>query len=195
MQIDLRDRSRSRIGRIDVDPALRPTRVGLVESGGEVFLSWETAVDDAGHLRRCVACGCPEVFREKAFPPATGFVVALAFAGAVIGGLGFATQPPVLIAMGVVLALDIAILVFSKQRLVCYRCRTSYRGLPIARYHRRWDRAKVDRYPAHSEGPSPAPEKAVPAGARATSAESPPAEPATPREGSFAERTSASLAR
>ena len=77
MQIDLRDRSRNRIGRIDVDPALRPTRVGLVESGGEVFLNWETAVDDAGHLRRCVACGCPEVFREKAFPPATGFVVAL----------------------------------------------------------------------------------------------------------------------
>ncbi len=186
MQIDLRDRSRSRIGRIDVDPALRPTRVGLVESGGEVFLSWETAVDDAGHLRRCVSCGCPEVFREKAFPPATGFVVALAFAGAVIGGLGFATQPPVLMAMGVVLAFDIAILVFSKQRLVCYRCRTSYRGLPIARYHRRWDRATADRYPAHSEGPSPAPAKAVPAGARAASAEAPTAEPAAPREGSFA---------
>ncbi|MHC4106716.1 MAG: hypothetical protein ACYSTY_01385 [Planctomycetota bacterium] len=186
MQIDLRDRSRNRIGRIDLDPALRPTRVGLVESGGEVFLDWETAVDDAGHLRRCVACGCPEVFREKAFPPATGFVVALAFAGAVIGALGFATQPPVLMAMGVVLAFDIAILVFSRQRLVCYRCRTSYRGLPIARYHRRWDRATADRYPARSEGPPLAPAQVAPAGARAVSTKAPAAEAAAPREGSLA---------
>src|SRR4051812_35668948 len=24
----------------------------------EAFLNWETALDDAGQLRRCVACGC-----------------------------------------------------------------------------------------------------------------------------------------
>jgi len=147
MQIELRDRDRRRIGRIDVDPALRPTRVGIVGTGREVFLDWDTALDDAGHLRRCVACGGPEVFREKAFPQVTGFVVALAFAGATVAALGFANEPAVLGAMALVLVLDIAILVLSKQRLVCYRCRTNYRGLPIARYHRRWDRATADRYP------------------------------------------------
>jgi hypothetical protein len=31
---------------------------------------------------------------------------------------------------------------------VCYRCRTSYHDLPIARYHRSWDRGVADRYPA-----------------------------------------------
>ncbi|MCH6552248.1 MAG: hypothetical protein IH804_09600 [Planctomycetes bacterium] len=161
MQIELRDRDRRRIGRIDVDPALRPTRVGIVGTGREVFLDWDTALDDAGHLRRCVACGGPEVFREKAFPQVTGFVVALAFAGAIVAALGFANEPAVLGAMALVLVLDIAILVLSKQRLVCYRCRTNYRGLPIARYHRRWDRATADRYP-----PLQRPTGAAPAGAR-----------------------------
>jgi len=148
MRIELRDETRQRIGRIVVDPALRPTRVTVVDSDREVFLNWETAQDDAGHLRRCVACGCPDLFREKAFPQVTVFVVVLAFAGAVLGALGYATTPPMLIAMGVVLAVDIAILLFSRRRLVCYRCRTSYHGLPMARYHRSWDRETADRYPA-----------------------------------------------
>ena len=148
MRIELRDETRQRIGRIVVDPALRPTRVTVVDSDREVFLNWETAQDDAGHLRRCVACACPDLFREKAFPQVTVFVVVLAFAGAVLGALGYATTPPMLIAMGVVLAVDIAILLFSRRRLVCYRCRTSYHGLPMARYHRSWDRETADRYPA-----------------------------------------------
>ena len=74
------------------------------------------------------------------------FVVVLAFAGAVLGALGYATTPPMLIAMGIVLAVDIAILLFSRRRLVCYRCRTSYHGLPPARYHRSWDRSTAERY-------------------------------------------------
>jgi len=148
MRIELRDERRVKIGRIDVDPTLRPTRVTVVGTGREVFLNWETALDDGGHLRRCVACGATDLFREKAFPQVTLFVVLLAFAGAVLGALGYATTPPMLMAMGVVLVLDIAILLFSTRRLVCYRCRTTYHGLPIARYHRRWDRATADRYPA-----------------------------------------------
>lgn len=146
MRIELRDEHRRRIGRIMVDPALRPTRVAVVDSDREVFLNWDTALDDAGHLRRCVACGCPDLFREKAFPQVTVFVVVLAFAGAVVGALGYATTPPMLIAMGIVLAIDIAILLFSRRRLVCYRCRTSYHGLPPARYHRSWDRSIAERY-------------------------------------------------
>ncbi len=148
MRIELRDDNRSPIGRIDVDPALRPTRVSVVDSDREVFLNWDIAVDDAGQLRRCVACDCTDLFKEKAFPQVTGFVVVLAFAGAVLGAVGYATTPPMLIAMGVVLIGDVAILLFSKRRLVCYRCRTSYHGLPIARYHRSWDRSRADRYAA-----------------------------------------------
>lgn len=185
MRIELRDERRQRMGRIEVDPALRPTRVtveahhSLVANlrhtvmslrngghaqaiagraaedksdstrsqSGEVFLNWETAVDDAGQLRRCVACGCTDLFREKSFPQVTGFVVLLAFIGAIVGALGLATNLPVLFAMAAVLVLDIAILVFSRRRLVCYQCRTTYFDLPIARYHGTWDRAIADRHP------------------------------------------------
>ena len=151
MRIELRDESRRRIGRIEVDPALRPTRVmaagGRSSGDREVFLNWDTALDDAGQLRRCVGCGCTDMFREKAFPQVTALVVVLAFIGAIIGALGLATNLPVLILMACVLVLDVAILVFSRRRLVCYRCRSTYHNLPIARYHRAWDRSKAERFP------------------------------------------------
>lgn len=175
MRIELRDENRRRIGRIVVDPALRPTRVTIVDSDREVFLTWDTAQDDAGHLRRCVVCDCPDLFREKAFPQVTVFVVVLAFAGAVLGALGYATTPPMLIAMGIVLAVDIAILLFSRRRLVCYRCRTSYHGLPPARYHRSWDRAMADRYPGSGKAEeTPAPTRPRNHFRRRTAAASPP---------------------
>ncbi len=145
MRIELHDENRERIGRIEVDPTLRPTRVSIVNSDREVFLNWDIALDDAGCLRRCVACSCTDLFREKTFPQITILVVALAFAGAVVSALGL-VNTPLLIAMCVVLALDIAILVVSRRRLVCYRCRTAYHGLPIARYHRRWDPSTAQRY-------------------------------------------------
>ena len=148
MRIELCDESRKKIGRIEVDPALRPTRASIVgtENGEkEVFLDWDTALDDAGCLRRCIACGCDDLFKAKAFPQVTGVVVVLAFAGAVVGALGF-TTPPILGVMVLVLVADLAILLFSTQRLICHRCRSRYLGLPIARYHRRWDRSIADKH-------------------------------------------------
>ena len=40
MRIELRDAERRKVGRIEVDPARRPTRVHVQESDGEVFLDW-----------------------------------------------------------------------------------------------------------------------------------------------------------
>lgn len=151
MRIDVCDAQRLRIGRIEVDPARRPTRVRLETTDREVFLDWDTALDDAKRLRRCVVCGCNDLFRAKVFPQITGFVVVLAFAGAILGALG-QVNTPTLIAMVAVLAADVSILLFSGQRLVCHRCRSSYHGLPIARYHRRWDRAVAER---HAPPPKP----------------------------------------
>ncbi|MBT8485599.1 MAG: hypothetical protein HKO59_10985 [Phycisphaerales bacterium] len=148
MRIELRDERRQRIGRIMVDPSLRPTRVSVIDAQDrdEVFLNWDIAMDDAGHLRRCVTCECRDLFVEKAFPQITAFVVVLAFLLAVLGAAGFATTWPMFVVMGVVFFLDVGILLFSRRRLVCYRCRSSYHGLPIARYHRGWDRTTADRY-------------------------------------------------
>jgi hypothetical protein len=78
-------------------------------------------------------------------PRVTGFVVVLALALGLGGILGLATGLPFLIAMVLVLLLDIAILVLSRETLECYRCRSSYRDLEIARYHQRWDRDTAAR--------------------------------------------------
>ncbi|HRP64309.1 MAG TPA: hypothetical protein PK400_13495 [Phycisphaerales bacterium] len=180
MRIELRDIARRRLGRIRLESGEQPTRA-RVESDraqtkseveletAEVFLQWDGALDDAGKLRRCISCGCRDLFQEKAFPQVTGIVVVLAFAGAVAGIFGFVTDVPVLTAMVVVLALDIWILLFSKRRLVCYRCRTSYHDLPIARYHRSWERSVAERYPAPASDSSqqtgpPTENKAAPTG-------------------------------
>ena len=65
-----------------------------------------------------------------------------------------------LMAMVIVLIADVAIFLFSRQQLVCHRCRTSYHELPIARYHRPWDRAVAERHVA----PRPVPRSAPSAG-------------------------------
>jgi hypothetical protein len=194
MRIEYRDQQRRKIGRIEADSGARATRLPIIEPGfhdpqREAFLNWEGAIDDAGRLRKCVACGCPELFREKAFPQVTGLVVVMAFAGAIAGVLGLANNLPALLGLTGLLTLDVAILVFSHRRLVCYRCRSSYHDLPIARYHRAWDRAVAERYPP-SDAPAPlaplvpritAPDAHAEALAR-LSAEAQPAMPATQRQ-------------
>src|SRR5262245_31634602 len=98
MRIELRDDQRRPVGSVAVDAAARPTRVqaekppsrlsrfGLKNPAAageprsdsvarEVFLNWDTAMDDAGQLRRCVACGCADLFKEKAFPQVTAVIV------------------------------------------------------------------------------------------------------------------------
>ena len=165
MRIEVRDAERQKVGRIVVEATQRPTRVRLEDSDRELFLDWDTALDDAQHLRRCVVCGCHDLFRAKTFPQITIFVVLLAFAGAAVGAfLGPATRPPLLIAMVVVLMADVSILLLARQRLVCHRCRSSYHDLPIARYHRRWDRAMAERHT------SPAPRRPEPSRRRGETA-------------------------
>lgn len=157
MRILLRDLDRRPIGRVDVDADARPSRVTVPETDREVFLNWDSAIDDGGGLRRCVRCGCPDLFHEKAFPVITGFVVVLAFAGAVVAGLGFATDPSVQIVLTAVLVLDVAILGFSRRRIVCYRCHSAYPGQRIARYLRSWDRSVAERHPKPATTPAPGP--------------------------------------
>ncbi|MEM7229356.1 MAG: hypothetical protein AAF432_11145 [Planctomycetota bacterium] len=147
MRIELRDMSRRKIGRIDLDSTLRPTRVTVVGSEREVYLDWEAAMDDSDRLRRCLACGGTDLYRDKVFPAATAIVVVLAFVGAAIGVSGLATNPLVFSALIAILVIDVALLLFSKVRLVCYRCGSSFHGIRIAEYHRGWDRATAERYP------------------------------------------------
>ena len=141
MQIRLRDLERRPVGTAEVNPAARPPRIEVRAADGsvrEVFLDWEQALDDAGCLRACVACRCPELYRRRTPIWFTPFALVLAAAGLVAAMTGHSSDPLVLAALVVLVVVDVAVLALVRTRLVCYRCGTSYSGMPIARQHRRW---------------------------------------------------------
>jgi len=157
------------VGAAHVDPAARPTLVRAKAADGterETFLEWERAVDDAGQLRACIACGCQHLYRRRTLPRFAPFALVLAGAGVVAGVLGYSSDPLVLVALVALLALDAAVLVLARTELACYRCGTTYGRVRIARYHRTWDArtaaepecqpdAETDAAPARTDAPLP----------------------------------------
>ena len=155
MRADVRTPDGERLGRIEIDEATRPVRVRPPLSERTLFLEWDGALDDAGHLRSCVVCGHSRLYRSRSLPQLTPFVVLMAFAGAAVGLLGFATNPIILALLGVLLIADVGLLLLARTRIVCYRCGTVYDQLPIARYHHPWEAVIADR-----ETPASSPEDA-----------------------------------
>lgn len=158
MRADVRSPSGERLGRVEIDPDTRPVRIRPAGADRDLFLEWDGVIDDAGHLRSCLVCGHPRLYRTRSLPRLTPFVVALAFGGATVALLGWATDPVVLVLLAILLAVDIGLLVAARSRLVCYRCGTVYDRMPIARYHRPWeaDVAERDREQAPTDGDPPA---------------------------------------
>ena len=152
MQMDVRTSEGARLGRIGILPDERPSRIRPPEADRDVYLEWDGAIDDGGHLRTCLACGCSNLYRARSFPQLTPVVVVLAFAGAALALLGYATEWWILTLLAIVLALDILVLLLAESRLVCYQCGTIYRKLKIARYHPPWDRKISDKITKASDG-------------------------------------------
>ncbi len=171
MRIDLRNLQRQLLFTVEVDPSNPPTVVrppsadiagadpasGSSEatthathptaSGHAVHLNWDRAVDDEQHLRHCPACGCEDLYVRHEMPRLTAFVmVALAGVIAVVMlGLGWLTYA--LIVLGVVGLIDAGVYIFfSGKVLICYRCRSEYRGMPIGADTRAWESSLDDRY-------------------------------------------------
>lgn len=145
MLVDLRSAGGDRLGRIELDVDERPTRVRLPESDRDLYLSWDGAIDDGGHLRSCIACGNPHLYRSRSLPQVTPFVVVFAFAGAALALLGYATEWWILVLLALVLLLDVLVLFLAESRLTCYRCGSVFRQLKIARYHTPWDRSLAEK--------------------------------------------------
>ena len=135
MQIDINDRSRRRLGRVNLDPEARPPRAHIASSEQEISLDWEGTLDDAGNLRRCLSCGSSHLFRIKTLPSVTPIFVILAFAGTAVSLFGYANNPVILAALIMVMIAEIIILVISRTKIVCYRCRSRYANIQIAKYH------------------------------------------------------------
>lgn len=154
---DLRDASRRRIGRATIDPAQRPVRVRIEagpRSGEQVYIDWEGALDDAGHLRRCVSCG-GSLYRAKRLPQVTPFLSGLLVVAVVVAALGHSTSAWLVAGIVALAAVDLAILLLARPRLVCYSCASAFSRTPIARYITRWDsRAARAARPRGADQPS-----------------------------------------
>ncbi len=145
MRIEPRDASGRRLARIEVDERARPTRVQVPGVTHDVYLRWDGALDDAASLRRCVLCGCGDVYVRKNFPQVTPFVIVLAFSGAAVALLGYSTNPVLYALLAVLLGVDVLSLLLSERQVVCYGCGAVYTRLRVARYLRPWDRTIAER--------------------------------------------------
>lgn len=124
------------------------------EGGGEVFLDWEQAFDDEGYLRHCPVCGCRDLYAARAVPRVTAFVlvVAAALVAAILFGTGnWLAAMAVLI---LVAGMDLAILLFGKRYLTCYRCGSEVREVSVRRRHPGWTPAVAEKYRSTESDPS-----------------------------------------
>lgn len=84
---------------------------------------------DGGRPAHCLVCGCDDLWRQKDFPQSVGLgLVAL---GATLSTIAWAWHEP-LWAIGILLvfaAFDLLLFALVRDVLVCYRCRTRYRGV------------------------------------------------------------------
>jgi len=147
MRIQLRNLDRQVLYSVQVDEKSPP---GVVKDpsgvGPQVSLNWDEAFEDDKHLRRCPVCSCRELFVRKDFPQLTGFVIIVAAAvlSIIMFGMGY-----VRLSIGVlvvVAVLDALIFFFTPKCLVCYRCRSEFRDIPIRKEHRGWDLATGEKY-------------------------------------------------
>jgi ribosomal protein S14 len=154
MRMDLHhSKTRQWLGRFEIDLGERtesicvPTRhSNHADRDTDWPLHWEHAVDEAGHLRRCVACGCRHVFVRKDFPQRAGLALVILAAGAsvVLFALG-----QVALSIGVLLAavvVDQIIGRFTSACVVCYRCRSEFRDLEISPEIEPWNLAIGEKY-------------------------------------------------
>ena len=151
MLINLRNQSSSQSVRLNVDPSIYTDSKQTLEPVSTDFqlphsFNWEGAFDEDGHLCRCPACGCRELFARRDFPQKTG--MAIVVLGATLATIAFAVGYTLwaFVALGSMALIDAAIFPFTKKCLVCYRCRSEFRRLPIRRDHSAWDLATGEKY-------------------------------------------------
>ena len=147
MRIDLRNSQRHHLFCVDIDTKDRPPIVKPPHGeSGNVYLNWDRTLDDENYLCRCPACECRELFVRKDFSQVTGFIIVAmgAVISVVVFGFGYVWQS--LAVLGLIALVDAIIYLFSAQCLVCYRCRSEFRDLPIRKDQATWDLATGEKY-------------------------------------------------
>lgn len=123
----------------------RPPSSACPSCGTRVELGASPGV--AGGVASCLACGCPDLYRQKDFPRTLGLaivgVAALLVFVAVASRLPFwAIYVPLLGAA----AADALLYLALPEVVVCYRCRAKHRGFARDPRPEPFDPAVHDRY-------------------------------------------------
>jgi hypothetical protein len=146
--------------RVQVDSRNPPAVVRGTPSGSaqpmEVYLQWDRTLDDERHLRRCPVCECPDLFVRKDFPQVTAFSLVIAAGIASMILLGIGEFGAAIVVLAAVVLLDLAILLFARRRLECYRCGSVFRDTPISAQHQRWNQAIQNRHRDTASADTPA---------------------------------------
>lgn len=141
MRIDVMNDDRQCIGRAEVDSAAPPASVG------DVAIDWTDCIDPAdGSVRQCPVCRNRELFIRKDFPQRLGMaiVVIAGVAAFVLFTLHHViAAAAVLVAMAVV---DLAIYLMTGKALVCYRCRSEFRGMAFRDDQAGWSLETGEKY-------------------------------------------------
>lgn len=111
---------------------------------------WSRAVDSRdvadGPPKRCLVCGCTDLWRQKDFPQRLG--LAIVAAGAAISTLFIVLVMPAT-ALGVLafFALaDLVLFALMADVLVCYRCGARHRSVSPGTGHARFSLETAERY-------------------------------------------------
>jgi hypothetical protein len=99
-----------------------------------------------GVPRRCLVCGCGDLWRQKDFPQRLG--LAMVALGAVLSTIAWAYHLPAT-ALGVLLAfalVDLLLFTFMKDVLVCYRCQARFRHTDLGEDYPRFNLETAERY-------------------------------------------------
>lgn len=151
MRIDVHDQDRLPVARIEVNPSEYPASVEDKVTKRRVDLQWEDAIESGKILRRCVVCGCRDIFVRKDFPQGLGLglVLVAAIASVILFARNQLVASIVVLALAVVI--DALLYRFIGKCLVCYRCRSEFRATPIDESHEPWDLAIGEKYrPIHA---------------------------------------------
>jgi hypothetical protein len=96
--------------------------------------------------RRCLVCGCDDLWRQKEFPQRVG--LAMVALGALLSTIAWAYHMPAT-ALGVLLGfalVDLVLFTVMKDVLVCYRCHARYRDVVFRDDHPRFNLETAERY-------------------------------------------------
>ena len=113
---------------------------GTVRRAGELLPEEDlrsAGVAPTGGLRACLACGHPELYTKKDFPPALG--IGLVVVAAVLAPF------TMYVSLAVAAVIDALLYWLARDVVVCYVCGAEHRGYPDDPKHPRFDREIDER--------------------------------------------------